>query len=245
MSTYRTVVFDFLTNFKLSFDDADIRPVQVLWWAQVITNRLNTDRLENPNETTPYISTYSSVPVLTDPVWGQYIELPVHILDLTNDRGVHVLTYNEETCCCDGPIYAQRFFQPTKMSEAHRLYGDPYEKPSPSNPYFYRVANKVDDVNVNRVYLLGIECIVVTDIKIALLEALDPRQTCSMDDEIPLPPDLVVQLQAELMRLGRFIMLVPDERVNDGSDGAKGTTAGAPGTTPNMPVQQTNNPEQT
>lgn len=240
---FRTVVFDFLTNFKRSFDDADIRPVQVLFWAQVISNRLNTDRLENPNETTPYISTYSSVPVATDVNGWKYIDLPVQILDISNDRGVHVLTYNEETCCCEGPIYAQRFFQPTKMSEAHRLYGDPYEKPSPSNPYFYRVANKVDTVIVNRIYLLGLECIVVSDVKIALLEALDPRQTCSMDDEIPLPPDLIVELQRQMLALGRFVQMVPDERVNDGSDTNKATTAGVPPAS--MPVQETNQPEQT
>jgi hypothetical protein len=80
---FRTVVFDFLTNFKRSFDDADIRPVQVLFWAQVISNRLNTDRLENPNETTPYISTYSSVPVATDVNGWKYIDLPVQILDIS------------------------------------------------------------------------------------------------------------------------------------------------------------------
>lgn len=224
---YRTVVYDFLTNFKRTFDDADIRPTQVLWWAQVITNRLNTERLEQSNTTSPFISTYSSIPVVSDST-GQYFDLPVQVLDLTNDKGIHMLTYNEETCCCSGPIYAQRFFQPTKMSEVHRLYGDEYEKPSPSNPYFYRVANKVDGVQVNRIYLVGIDCIVVTDIRIALLEALDPSQTCSLDDEIPLAPDLITELQRALMQIGRFIMNVPDERVNDGSDTSGGVTANVP-----------------
>jgi len=172
----------------------------------------------------------------------KYFDLPVQILDLSNEKGIHTLTYNEETCCCEGPIFAQRFFQPTRMSEAHRLYGDPYEKPSPSNPYFYRVANKVDTVSVNRVYLLGLECIVVTDIKIALLEALDPRQTCSLDDEIPLSPDLVIELQRQLLQIGRFVMLVPDERVNDGSATAKASTAGVPEAVQAAPVQ-TNTPE--
>jgi hypothetical protein len=221
------VIFDFLTNFKQKFDDADIRPTQVLFWIQVFVNKLRTDSYE-ANNTGSYISTYSSVTVLRDNKDRPYFDLPVQILDLTNERGINYITYNEETCCCAGPPMSQVFFQPTKVSALNRLYGDEYEKPSTTNPYFYRIGDRHDGVSVNRVYLLGVECIVLKDVEIGILSALDPRDICSYDDEVPLAPDLIEVLQKSLLALGRFVMLVPDERVNDGSDSSKSTTAGAP-----------------
>jgi hypothetical protein len=86
----------------------------------------------------------------------------------------------------------------------------------------------VDGVDVNRVYILGTECIVVTDVEIGILSALDPSQVCSLDDDIPLPAELIGVLQKEILQLGRFIMLVPSEREVDGDDSSKGTTAGVP-----------------
>lgn len=240
MATYRHIVYDFLTNFKRGFDDADIRPQQVVWWIQVFANKLRTDSYD-VNNTGSYISTYSSVTIQQDNKGRKYIDLPVQILDLMNERGIVYITYNEETCCCAGPAWAQVNFQPTKIGPtAQRLYGDEYEKPSPKNPYFYRVGDKVDGVDVNRVYFLGLECIVVTDVEIGLISALDPRDTCSLDDEVPLAPDLIEVLQKQLLQLGRFIYMVPEERINDGSDSSKATTAGAP------PSMQQNNvqPEQ-
>jgi hypothetical protein len=61
------------------------------------------------------------------------------------------------------------------------LYGDPYE--AFQIILTLSIANKVDTVSVNQ--FIGVRCIVVSDVKIALLEALVSSMT--MDDEIPLP----------------------------------------------------------
>lgn len=227
MASYRIVAYDLLTSFKRVFDDADIRITQIIWWIQVVANRLRAEHY-TLNNTGSFISTYSSVAVQVDNKGRPYIDLPVQILDLMNEKGVVYITYNEETCCCDGPPMAQVFFQPTKVSMLNRLYGDEYEKPSPSNPYFYRIGHQMDGVDVNRLYLLGTECIVVTDVELAVISALDPSQVCSLDDEIPLSPELIGILQKEILQLGRFVMMVPSERVNDGDDDAKASTAGVP-----------------
>lgn len=228
MATYRYIAYDALTNLKVMFDDSDIRIPQIIWWIQVISNKLRSDDYQ-ANNTGNYISTYSSVAVSVDSKGRPYFDLPVQILSMANERGIVYITYNEETCCCEGPAWAQVTFSDTTPAKAKRLYMDEYEKPSPKNPYFYRIGDKIDGVSVNRVYLLGIECIKVTDVEIGIISELDPSQVCDLDDEIPLSPELVVVLQQELLKLGRFIKMVPEERVNDGSDTAKGTTVGVPG----------------
>lgn len=227
MSSYRTIAFDCLTNLKMMFDDSDIRIPQIVWWIQVIANRLRSDDYQ-ANNTGNYLSTYSSVTVQTDANNRQYIDLPVQILSMANERGIHYITYNEETCCCAGPAWAQVTFHDTTPAKAKRLYMDEYEKPSTKNPYFYRIGDKVDGVSVNRIYFLGTECIKLTDVEICLISELDPSQVCSLDDEIPLSPELVVVLQQELLKLGRFLRLLPSERINDGDDSSKGTTVGVP-----------------
>jgi len=227
MASYRVVAYDALTNLKVMFDDSDIRIPQIIWWIQVISNRLRSEDYQ-ANNTGNYLSTYSSVTVSVDANDRQYIDLPTQILSLANERGIHYITYNEETCCCAGPAWAQVIFHDTTPAKAKRLYMDEYEKPSTKNPYFYRIGDKVDGVSVNRVYFLGTECIKLTDVEICIISELDPSLVCDLDDEIPLSPELVVVLQQELLKLGRFIKMVPEERVNDGSDSSKATTAGVP-----------------
>ncbi len=100
----------------------------------------------------------------------------------------------------------------------HRLYRDEYEKPTPSNPYFYRIGHKDDNVQVSRIYLVGVECINITDVEIGIKCTLDPNQVCDLDDSIPLPNELIDELMKEVLSLGRFVMMIPEERENEGSD---------------------------
>jgi hypothetical protein len=142
-------------------------------------------------------------------------------MDLPNNSGVIYITYNEETCHCEGPSFAQVWFQGVNLGSVQHLYLDEYTKPSAKNPYFYRIGDHIDGVKVNRIYLLGLECVDVIDLEIAIKATLDPKQVCSLDDEIPLPDEMIQDLMMQVLQLGRFVMLMPKEIINDGEDGAE------------------------
>ena len=215
--TYRFVVYDLQKSFNAAFDDADFTFNQILYWVQVVANKMRVQQNSITNSDL-YTSTFSSVPVQTDPNGRQYIDLPVQIMDLPNNAGVVYMTYNIETCKCSGPTFAQIWFQPVNLGRVQGLYLDEYTKPSTKNPYFYRVGDKVDGVSVNRIYLLGTECITVEDIEIAVKSSLDPTTVCNIDDNISLPDEAISDLINQVLQLGRFVMMMPSETLNDGQD---------------------------
>lgn len=219
MASYRQVIYSIQDALKKNFDDADVNRNQILFWVMVIANRLMIQR-QQATKTGLYNATFAPVQVNIDTAHfnRKYIDLPEQIMDLPNEEGVEYITYNVETgCCCDGPNFAQVLFQPTTPSNASRLYGDEYEKPDSANPYFYRITN-VDGTGVNRLYFLGLECIDITDVEICLKITLNPKTVCNIDETIPLPDDMIGQLQNEVLELGRFALLIPKERENEGSD---------------------------
>lgn len=227
MASYRYVVYDIEKSLNQAFDDADISFVQILYWVQVIANRLRS-QLYNITKEDSYVSTFRPVTVQTEDNGRKYIELPNSILNLKFDAGVRYITYNFETCCCGGDPLSQVQFDRTTVGELRNLYSDPYTKPTPKNPYFYRIADKVNGVSVNRLYLLGLECVDVVDVEIGILSAMNPTEVCDLDDEIPLPPELLHELISEVLKLGRFVMMVPEERLNDGDDANDGVVPKVP-----------------
>ena len=218
--TYRYVIYDLDKSFNAAFDDADFTLNQIMYWVMVVANRMRLQQTIATN-TDLFTSTFNNVPVLTDTKGRKYIDLPAQIMDLPNNSGVIYITYNEETCHCEGPSFAQVWFQGVNLGSVQHLYLDEYTKPSAQNPYFYRIGDRIDGNKVNRIYLLGLECIDVVDVEIAIKATLDPKQVCSLDDEIPLPDEMIQDLMMQVLQLGRFVMLMPKENINDGEDGAE------------------------
>lgn len=218
--TYRYVIYDLDKSFNAAFDDADFTLNQLMYWVMVVANRMRLQQTIATN-TDLFTSTFNNVPVLTDTKGRKYIDLPAQIMDLPNNSGVIYITYNEETCHCEGPSFAQVWFQGVNLGSVQHLYLDEYTKPSAKNPYFYRIGDHIDGVKVNRIYLLGLECIDVVDLEIAIKATLDPKQVCSLDDEIPLPDEMIQDLMMQVLQLGRFVMLMPKENINDGEDGGE------------------------
>jgi hypothetical protein len=215
--TYRYVVYDLQKSFNAAFDDADFTFNQILYWVQVVANRIRIQQNALTNSDL-YTSTFSSISVQTDSKGRKYIDLPVQIMDLPDNSGIVYITYNVETCKCSGPTFAQVWFQSTSIGGVQHLYLDEYTKPSTSNPYFYRVGDRIDGVKVNRIYLLGLECINIEDVEIAIKASLDPSLICNIDDQIPVPDEMIQELMMQVLELGRFVKLMPNENLNDGED---------------------------
>lgn len=235
--TYRYVVYDLQKSFNATFDDADFTFNQILYWVMVVANRLRVQQTLSTNSDL-FTSTFDDVPVLTDTKGRKYIDLPVQVMDLPNNAGIIYITYNEETCNCNGPQFAQVWFQGVNVGSVQHLYLDAYTTPSTQNPYFYRVGHKVDGSSVNRIYLLGIECIPVKSVEIAIKGMLDPKLLCSIDDDIPLPDEMIQELIMQVLQLGRFIMLMPKEVTNEGEDEAELNTQMYANRAVNLPQAQ-------
>jgi hypothetical protein len=218
--TYRYVVYDIEKTLKKNFDDADITLTQIIYWVMVVANkiRMQHDMVVNADM---FTSTYCPVAILEDEKGRKYIDLPTPIMSLPNNAGVVYMSYNVDTNCCSGPAFAQTEFQPVNVNEVKHIYLDEYTKPSAKNPYFYRIGDKVNGVSVNRLYLLGLECVAVLDLEIAVKSSLDPKTLCDLDDEMPIPDELIQDLIVEVLQLGRFVMMIPEERVNVGDDGVQ------------------------
>lgn len=215
--TYRYVVYDIEKSLKKTFDDADITLNQILYWVMVVANKIRVqhDAVANSDM---FTSTFCPVPVLTDAKGRKYIDLPTSIMSLPNNAGVVYMSYNIDDECCKGVSFAQTFFQPINVGEVQHLYLDTYTTPSAKNPYFYRIGDKVNGVDVNRLYLLGLECVDVAELEIAIKSTLDPSSICNLDDDLPVPDELIQDLIMEVLQLGRFVMMIPEERENTGED---------------------------
>lgn len=235
--TYRYVVYDLQKNFNSTFDDADFTFNQILYWVMVVANRLRVQQTL-ANNSDLFTSTFNDIPVLSDSNGRKYIDMPVQIMDLPNNSGVVYITYNEETCNCEGPTFAQVWFQGINVGSVQNLYGDEYMRPSSTNPYFYRIGHKVDGAGVNRLYLLGVECVPVKTVEIAVKSSLDPKKLCNIDEEIPLPDEMIQELVMQVLQLGKFIMMMPKENINDGADETQPNTALYANRAVNLPENQ-------
>jgi len=225
--TYRYVIYDIEKTLKKNFDDADITLNQILYWVMVVANKIRLQHTMDTN-TDMFTSTFCPVPIQKDDKGRKYIDLPSSIMSLPNNAGVVSMSYNIDTNCCKGPAFAQTFFEPVNYGDVQHLYLDEYTKPSAKNPYFYRVGDKVNGVDVNRLYLLGLECVDAVDLEIALKTTLNPKELCNLDEEIPVPDELIQMLITEVLELGRFGMMIPEERVNVGDDDSEIDTYRSP-----------------
>lgn len=223
--TYREFVYDVIETLKQSTDDAIILPIQVIYWTQVVANRLRAARIMQ-TQGGMYLSIFDA-DVLEDTHTPprKYINLPAEVYDLPEERAIDYITYCIETDCCEGPPFTMINFTRTTPSQSIRAYAVPYEMPSSVNPYFYRVGE--------RLYFLGIECMTVDCVEIGLFTALNPRDVCNLDDPLPVSADQHEVMKYQVMKLSQFSTFIPRDRLNDGAATAQASQIQVPD-----PIQQ-------
>lgn len=219
-TTLRTVVDDLQKDFKQVFDDKQVQPSQIAHWVIMVGNRLLSQHI-GKRDSGAFLSIYPDVPIdvaTSNDTQNlvknrKHIKLPATIFDYTKDGGIEYISYYMETdepgC---PPAFTRQTFTRTTPSDVQRIYMSRYEKPSPTNPYFYRAHEYV--------YLLGIECINPKAVEVGLYSTLKPitDQTLKLDDPFEFPEELLIQLKRQVLDLGRFVLVIPEERRNDGVD---------------------------
>ena len=214
----RFVVDDISKDLKQVSDDKKIEKSQVAYWVLMVANRLKSQHIEK-RDSNQFLHTYVNVPIETvsassnpNTVKGRKrIELPTYIYDFNKDKGIDYISYwIEDDADCDlPPEFTDKTFTRTTQKKSTRLYMDDYEKPSPSNPYFYRSGSKY-------VYFLGLEKVNVQAVEIGIFSTFDPLTTIDLDAPFDFPEELINVLKRQVLDLGRFVLQIPEERRNDG-----------------------------
>jgi len=216
----RTIVDDLAKDFKQVYDDKQITKPQIAHWVIMIGNRLLSQHIAK-RDSGAFLHIYGDVPIVVSATTinpnilqgRKYFELPVNIFDYDKDGGIEYISFymEDQQPNCPAP-YTWVKFTRTTPSEIERLYFSKYEEPSPKNPYFFRAGNNV--------YLLGIECVNPKKIEVGVYSTIQPITSSSidLDMQFPFPEELLIQLKRQVLDLGRFVMMIPEERVNDGAD---------------------------
>jgi len=208
MVTYRYVVYDILNDLKQIYDDAGLTPFKVFYWICIFADRLKKQHIDKISSGA-YVSPFT-VAITVEPTNGRnYFILPLTIYDFDKDGGVDYIAYSPNIDL-SLPGFSSVTFTRTTPSKAARLYFREEEVPTPSNPYFYRLSD--------RIYLLGVEQINITEVEVGLKTTFNPSDiTLDIDDEFPFPADLLPLLKRQILDMGRFVLNIPSDKINDGN----------------------------
>ena len=210
--TYRFLVNDILEMYNANTDDAELGLAQVVFWVNTIASRMKMQHIRKL-PTGAHLLIFQGVPISIEPNSNRkFFDLPKSVYDFSHERGIDYITYQDITDCDNPPAFTQNTFNMTTARDSKRLYFDPYEEPSSVNPYFYRTDSKV--------FLLGLECVdVPKGLEMGLYATIDPNiDGCNLDDEISLSEELITVLRNEVLALGRFAFIIPNEKINEGAD---------------------------
>lgn len=216
MSTLRFLVGSAQLQLKQLGDDRQIPLNQLYLWATYFVNKfiyLKAGMMDTGSYLTifPEVEVKISSTTAVNLIAGyKYSDLPREILDFDGDRGIKYINY-QRGINPEGKSFTTSGFMRISPEKAQRLYYSKYEKPSSSNPYFYRYGKYIG--------YIGIEDVAVNYLEAGLLTPFDPFVYHSIDDDIPVLDEFANEIQRLLLEMGRFDLLIPDDRINDGSAG--------------------------
>ena len=204
--TYRYAAYSIQTTLKQNFDDADLSIQQIVFYLNVMINRLKYQHLKkDPLRNGAYLAIYDSV-VVTPSQGYSYFTLPSHIYDLPHDKGISFIAYQRRN---KGEWLTINFTR-TTADRVWRLRKDAYEKPTSQNPYFYRVGEVV--------HLIAEDTLNITRVVLGIYGAISSALQYNLDDEMPILEEHVESLLYAALNLSRFSTVVTPDRDNDGSD---------------------------
>lgn len=215
--TYRYLCYSVLTSLKQVFTDQEITLEQMIFWVKCAVNKVKSKSLEKrPFTTGSYLSVFTDVPLLKQSTGvnniipnEKYFSLPANILDADLDRAIEFIAY---ACPSDeGTGWNWQPFERSTIPQIKLMQANPYEKPNASHPYFVR-ANK-------EIYLFGIRRMPVNSVMVGLYTSENPLiGDMNLDDEIVLNDEDVIDVINTVIMIGRFVLLIPKERIEEGSD---------------------------
>ncbi len=217
--TWRYTVSDILQTLKKENASSDLNFSQVLFWASSIANKLRYQHLVK-SPTGRYLNIFTGITVQASTTSSnpntiagrKYVDLPEAVYDILYEKGIKYICHDQDVNC--PPEFMNLYFQPISAgATAQRLMYSPYEEPSPKNPYFYRVEN--------RIFFLGIEQVNVKSLEMGLYTSLNMRTNLvDPDSECDLTEQHLDILRRQLLDLGAFSSSVPSDRAEDANDSA-------------------------
>lgn len=219
MVTVRYITYNLLTALKQSFADKDISFAQVAFWVKLAVNDIRGKKYEKDKDFVigggSWVS-FTGVPVTIQQTGDnnifpdfKFIDLPAGVFDLEHERGIDYIYYIPPVEM-KVPI-KKVWFEKITMRELEMIQ-DNLEKPRWNRPYFIRVSN--------RLYLAGIEGVPVDVVNMSILATEKPSlDDTVLDSEVLLNDEEIMQVESAVLQLGRWMLLIPHERVEDGMDG--------------------------
>jgi hypothetical protein len=231
MPTYDQITDDIMVAMGYTHDDSLRNKEAVLYNVKLGVDKLKSQQLQKNKDVGDYrrnsdmVSTFI-VPITHNDVEddvitdfdASFFDLPTSIYSLDHDGGVSFVRYlrNEIPFGCP-PAVALTPFTGATLASMHTFYQSAYQRPQSNRPYFARARAKTGDTYRDRVYLFGVS----TEIKHLLvgLYAAPDYTEIDPDEEIGLPPHLLMALKQMVIDLERWALQVPQERLkNDGRD---------------------------
>ncbi len=202
-ATLRHIVYDVLRTVRENYPDASITVAQVAYWVAIHGDRLRKIHIGQASSGS-FLNTFLDIDVLVDSDSGRnYFVLPQAIYDFPGDGGIAYISYRAALDPND-PTFTSIQFTRTTPARSRRLYLSEDERPSPSNPYFYR--------SKSNVFFLGVEQLNLLTVEAGLFTSLQPvDSTLDLDEVFDFPQELLPQLKEEVVGLGLFIKKLPEE----------------------------------
>lgn len=205
------------TVLRQVIDDKRITETQVAYWTIIVANNLRAKH-EQKRSSGAFLTTFAEIPVMVSETTGpnlvryrKYFDLPNAIYDFNNDAAIEYISYSvDPELVKDLPPLTHVSFTRTTPGALENLYKNPYTKPDHKNPYFYRSGN--------RIYLIGLECVDIPFLEIALYMCIPPVTEIDPYAPFEFPAELLPVLERQVIDMGRFALMIPKERVNDGDN---------------------------
>lgn len=233
-TTLRFIIYDPLELLKQTVKDREIQPVQMAYWAIVLMNAIKAPHIEK-RDSGRFLTVFTRVPVITPAATQdkyivenrKYIQLPGAIFDFDMDGGIEYIAYTSDGSPGCPPEYTYVRFHRTTPSTVWSLYADPYTKPTPDKPAW--------SLSKDIITPYGIETVNVPTVEIGIYMPIPPPNEVDLDEPIEFPEERIALLQRQLYDIGRLGLLIPADKIADGS-------ADPQGVVPNQKIASVNQP---